>query len=165
LVMQMPSLKKKYLKYSDYKNQTIQNIFTPEQLQGTVEQKVYTTQTSILLNQGSGQFKLVPLPVQAQFSPVYGLCVEDFDGDGNPDILMGGNFYRSKPEVGMYDASYGLMLKGDGKGNFQPLSAAQSGFFVKGEIRDMIPIQIGKRSMVIVAKNNAPVEIFEIQKK
>lgn len=164
LVMQMPSLKKKYLKYENYKNQTIFDVFSSEQLNGTVEQKVYTTQTAILLNDGTGNFTLKPLPLQAQLAPVYGLCVEDFDKDGNVDIILGGNFYHAKPEVGIYDASYGLFLKGDGKGGFQPISAAQSGFSVKGEIRDMISIKIGGRPHVIIAKNNAPVEIFEMQK-
>lgn len=162
LVMQMPGLKKKYLKYENYKNQTVQNIFTSEQLQGTVEQKVYTTQTSIMLNKGNSNFELIPLPLQAQLSPMYGLCVEDFDGDGNKDIIMGGNFYHAKPEVGIYDASYGLFLKGDGKGAFQPLSALQSGFLVKGEVRDIISLQMGNRKVIIVTKNNAPAEFFEI---
>ena len=56
--------------------------------------------------------------MEAQLSPMYGIAAEDFDKDGNIDILMGGNFYQSKPEVGIYDASYGILLKGDGKGNF-----------------------------------------------
>ncbi|MDX1941831.1 MAG: VCBS repeat-containing protein [Saprospiraceae bacterium] len=163
LVMQMPGLKKKYLKYESYKNQTVQDIFTPTQLQGTVEQKIYTTQTSILLNQGDGKFGLIPLPLQAQLAPMYGLWVEDFDDDGNKDIIMGGNFYYAKPEVGIYDASYGLFLKGNGKGGFQPLSALQSGFFVKGEVRDMVSLKIGNRSVIVVTKNNARAEIFEIK--
>ncbi len=164
LVMQMPSLKKKYLKYENYKNQSISDIFTSEQLDGTVIQKVFTTQTAVLLNEGDGNFTLKPLPMQAQLAPVYGLCVEDFDKDGNMDIILGGNFYHAKPEVGIYDASYGLLLQGDGKGNFQPVPAIKSGFFIKGEVRDMISIKIGDRPHVIITKNNAPLEIFERQK-
>ncbi|MFN7119089.1 MAG: VCBS repeat-containing protein [Saprospiraceae bacterium] len=165
LVMQMPSLKKKYLKYENYKNQTIHDIFTPEQLKGTVEQRVFITQTSVLLNEGGGNFTLKPLPLQAQLAPIYGLAVEDFNQDGNVDIIMGGNFYHAKTEVGIYDASYGLYLQGDGKGGFQPLSAAESGFQVKGEVRDIMTIKIGNRRHVIIARNNAPLEIFAVSDK
>ena len=44
------------------------------------------------------------LPIQAQFSPVYGIEVFDVDGDHLDDILMGGNLFAVKPEVGRYDA-------------------------------------------------------------
>ena len=57
--------------------------------------------------------------MQAQLSPVYGIEILDLNGDGHQDILLGGNLYRAKPEVGRYDASYGVCLSGDGKGNFK----------------------------------------------
>ena len=72
------------------------------------------------------------LPTEAQLSPMYGIAADDFDKDGNIDILMGGNFYESKPEVGIYDASYGILLKGDGKGNFTAVPAQQSGINIRG---------------------------------
>jgi hypothetical protein len=79
-----------------------------------------------------GSFTGKVLPVQAQLSPMYGIAAEDFDKDGNIDILMGGNFYQSKPEAGIYDASYGILLKGNGKGNFTALPPQQSGISIKG---------------------------------
>ena len=36
--------------------------------------------------------------------------VMDVNKDGNLDIVLGGNFYRAKPVVGRYDASFGLFL-------------------------------------------------------
>ena len=70
------------------------------------------------------------------------------------DILIGGNFYRSKPEVGIYDGSYGLVLKGNGKGRFAPLKAERSGFLVKGEIRDFLHIKVNDTDFILVARNN-----------
>ncbi|MEM9672347.1 MAG: VCBS repeat-containing protein, partial [Bacteroidota bacterium] len=71
LVMQMPSLKKKYLKYASYQEQTIEEIFSPEQMEKAVQSSVYEMATSVLINQGDGKFALVPLPMEAQFSPTY----------------------------------------------------------------------------------------------
>jgi hypothetical protein len=99
--------------------------------------------------------------MEAQFSTVCGITVNDYDGDGKQDILLGGNFYQSKPEVGIYDASYGLLLKGDGKGNFISVHANQSGFFLKGAVRDIITIKSKKKNLVIVARNNDQPKIFQ----
>ena len=74
---------------------------------------------------------------------------------------MGGNFYQSKPEVGIYDASYGVLLKGDGKGNFTALTPQQSGVNIKGAIRDMLSIQIGRKKAILVAKNNDSVQMMQ----
>ena len=77
------------------------------------------------------------------------------------DILLGGNFYESKPEVGIYDASYGTLLKGDGKGGFSALTPQQSGIAIKGAVRDMITVNIGKQHIVVIAKNNQQIELIE----
>jgi hypothetical protein len=104
-----------------------------------------------------------PLPMEAQFSPVYGMVVKDFDGDGKPDILLGGNFYQSKPEVGIYDASYGLLLKGDGQGKFKALSSEESGILVKGAVRDVNLITINKKPVAVFAMNNEGLKFFDLK--
>ncbi len=161
LVRQIPSLKKKYLKFANYREQTIQDVFTPEQLRPAVVAQVFDTRTTVWLNDGSGRFTALPLPVEAQFAPVYGILAEDFDRDGRMDLLIGGNFYHAKPEVGIYAASYGLFLRGDGKGGFTTVPWTKSGFFVAGEVRDLISLRVGKRRLVVVAKNDAPIQMFQ----
>src|SRR3978361_841228 len=118
LVGELPYLKKKYLKYENYKEQTIEDICTKEQLDKSVKLEAKEFRSCVLMNNGKQGFTIKPLPVEAQFSVMYGISVNDYDGDGKQDILLGGNFYQSKPEAGIYDASYGVLLKGDGKGNF-----------------------------------------------
>jgi hypothetical protein len=165
LVSQMPSLKKKYLKYEDYKNAMVNDIFTPEQLENAITLNAYLFSTSLLINDGKGQFQVVALPAEAQFSPMYGICTSDFDGDGNQDILMGGNLYRVKPEIGRYDASYGVFLKGNGKGQFESVMPSASGFFVDGEVRDIKKIVIGNSDYVLVARNNDTPVLFKVNRK
>src|SRR5690606_10730484 len=87
--------------------------------------------TSLLINNGNGSFKLQPLPVSAQVSPVYGIEVMDINRDNQLDIILGGNLFAVKPEVGRYDAMHGLVLLQDGKGKFRSLNSLQSGIKVE----------------------------------
>jgi hypothetical protein len=161
LVNIIPSLKKKYLKYENYKEQTVQDIFTAEQLSKAVKLDAYTMQSSVFMNNKNATFTRKALPAEAQFSPMYGIAVTDFDKDGKLDILMGGNFYQSKPEVGIYDASYGVFMKGDGKGNFKVVKNKQSGFKVRGAVRDVQEVHAGKNKLTLVGLNNSAVKVFK----
>jgi hypothetical protein len=161
LVRQLPGLKKKYLKYHDYKEKTIDDLFSAEQLRKSVVQEVYNLQSSILINNGDGTFKMQALPLPAQFSPVYSICVEDIDQDGKLDVLLGGNLYGVKPEVGRYDASYGLWLKGNGDGTFQPIRTQDSGLNLEGQVRDLEKLEVNGRRLLLVAKNNEPMQVYE----
>jgi len=161
LVMQIPELKKKYLRYAGYKEQTVEDIFTSSQLENALELKAYHLQSSILINQGSS-FKMQNLPIESQFAPIYGIEVKDFDGDDWPDVLLGGNFFNAKPEVGRYDADYGLFLKGDGTGNFKVITAKNSGFSNQGQIRDLVLLDHQEGQIILVAQNNGPLQVFSI---
>ena len=163
LVMQMPGLKKKYLKYASYQKQRVEDIFTPEQLEKAVKREVYELATSILINQGNGTFTLQRLPTEAQFSPVYGITVSDLDQDGHEDLVLGGNFYAAKPEVGRYDASYGLYLKGNGQGNFRPIKTKDSGLVLEGEVRDMTLVATPRGPRLWVARNNEALQSWQVQ--
>ena len=165
LVMQLPHLKKKYTYYKDYKEQTIRDIFSEEQIKNSIVQTVNELRSVILRNDGQGKFEIVPLPWQAQLSPVYAISIHDFTKDGHVDILVGGNLYNAKPEVGRYDASFGVLLAGDGNFEFDAIHPSKSGFFVRGEIRDLERLRIGQRECVLVARNNGPMQIFNFNEK
>jgi hypothetical protein len=154
LVAVLPALKKKYLKYEDYKEQTIEDIFSKEQLSQSVTSAAYNMQSTVFINNKNGTFTGKALPTQAQLSPMYGIAAEDFDKDGNIDIVMGGNFYQSQPQVGIYDASYGVFLKGSGKGDFTGLPAQHSGISIRGAVRDIKVVKVGKKNVIVVAENN-----------
>ncbi len=161
LVTQLPSLKKKYLKFDSFTDQTINDIFNEQQLSNAVKLHTTSLSTSMLINQGQGKFKVKPLPVEAQFSPVYGIHIEDLDKDGNLDIVLGGNFFESKPEVGRYDANHGIVFMGQGDTNFIPVSHVKSGFHLKGQTRDFIAVKAGSKKLLFVANNNSQCQVFE----
>ena len=102
-----------------------------------------------------------PLPLQAQFSPIFGILVTDLNADGYKDIFLGGNFYGLKPETGRFDASYGVSLFGNGQHNFKYSSPAETGLFVRGEVRDIREIKTGKSTVILVARNNETIQIFK----
>ncbi|MFZ4428068.1 MAG: VCBS repeat-containing protein, partial [Saprospiraceae bacterium] len=154
LVMQVPSLKKRYLRYENYVNQKVSDIFPPEQYPNTLILKAFTLETAVWLNLGNGKFKQMILPAEAQFFPVYALLAGDFDRDGFQDLLLGGNQYRAKPETGIYAAGQGLLLRGDGKGGFRALRPGESGLAISGQIRSLTPLNIKNRPFVLIGKNN-----------
>ena len=161
--MQLPELKKKYLLYENYKGQQITDIFDEKQIRTSAKSTVYTTETSVALNNGKGTFALQPLPKAAQFAPIYALSIADIDKDGHLDILMGGNLHRSKPELGIYDGSYGLLLKGNGQGGFEAMPSSISGFSVKGEIRDIAKLAIGNTPMFLIGRNNKSLLFYQAE--
>jgi enediyne biosynthesis protein E4 len=161
LVSQIPALKKKYLHFRDYKEQTITDIFTPQQMERTLTLEANTFETAAWLNGGGQKFTMQPLSVQAQFSPVYSILADDFDHDGTTDILLGGNLYRAKPETGIYDGSYGLLLRGVGDGTFQPVPSPVSGVKVKGEIRALSKLKYKSKIGVLVGRNNDQLKWLE----
>ncbi len=161
LVKQIPSLGSKYKKYVDYKDQTMEDIFPPEVLKRSVKLEARIMSSCLMLNKKDGTFNLTPLPAEAQFSPVYAIAADDFDKDGICDILLGGNQSRAKPETGTYFASYGLLLRGNTTGTYQSVSAQASGFFTKGEIRDLKTLIFNGKRIIVVSRNNDNLQFYK----
>jgi len=154
LISQMPILKKKYLHYKTFAGKDLFDYFPKDKQTNTLIDSISTLETSIYINNGKGQFTLKSLPIEAQFSPVYAIYSDDFNGDGLKDLILGGNLYRTKPEIGRYDASYGLVLTQQKDGSFKAWSAKASGIKIRGEIRDIQPIVLGGKKSLIIARNN-----------
>jgi enediyne biosynthesis protein E4 len=101
------------------------------------------------------------MPIEAQVAPVYGILSEDIDEDGNLDVVMTGNDYGMEPYSGRHDAFNGLCLKGDGKGNFTPLTVQQSGFFVKGDAKALATIHAaGNKELLVATQNQDSLRVF-----
>lgn len=164
MVAQMPSLKKRYLKYADYNSQTVDQIFTEEQIQKSYRLEAKYMASAVFLNKGNRSFDILELPMEAQFSPVYAILADDFDRDGIIDLVFGGNFYESKPEAGRYDASYGLFMKGNGDGRFKSVPARDSGLLIKGAIRNMSLLRVkNKGNYILVGVNNEAIQAIKIR--
>lgn len=161
IIAQLPYLKKKFPKYSDYGGKTIEQVFTKEQLNHAQKLSVQQTQSCVFYNDGKGNFKMEPLPQIAQIAPVFGILVTDLNGDGIKDIFLGGNFYGVKPELGRYDASYGITFLRDAQNHFNYVKPSESGLFIKGQVRDVKEIKTGKGNYILMARNNDSLQIFK----
>jgi hypothetical protein len=156
---QLTILKNRFVKYKEYADLTIDQVFTPEELEGSKVLYAKTFETSYMENLGNGQFKITALPIETQFSPIYGLTTGDFNQDGNLDVIMGGNFTASRVKFGHYDAIKGICLLGDGSGGFTHLDASASGLMVSGEVRDIQKISLANRGehLIFSRNNDSPV--------
>jgi len=160
LIKALPYLKARYLSYKSYALQTVADIFSPADLRGAIHKEARTLATALARNNGDGSFTLIPLPLEAQIAPVYGMLAHDFDGNGKVDLLLAGNFDGVKPEIGRMSAGYGLLLRGEGKGKFMPVRASQSGFVVPGQARDIERVRTRQGDLYVVTRNNDRPLIF-----
>ena len=157
LTDQMVSLRQKFPTYAAYSNATIDDILTPDQLKAANRLSANHFETTYFEN-NNGMFKARSLPLQANFFPVFAIATDDFDHDGKQDILLAGNTDHARIKIGKIDAGYGVLLKGDGKGNFQYLPQLKSGLSVKGCVRDIVKLNAKNNNRLLFALNNqAPV--------
>lgn len=152
---QMPFIKKKFPDYHTFASANIEEVYGKENLENSLQFSATNFATTYLENTGAGQFKIMALPNPAQLTTTRKIIAEDVNSDGNLDVLLFGNLYGFEVETPRQDAGYGLILLGNGNGDFQPMMPYESGLFAKGEVADAVPISMvnGNRAFLI-AKNN-----------
>ncbi len=155
---QMPAFNNQYYTFEKYANATLENMFSTELKKNSTVLKATEMRTSYIENLGDGQFKVIPLPNQAQLSPVYGIKFLDVNGDGNLDIVMAGNTTSNHFECGPTFGMSGLVLLGNGKGEWQPTTSAQSGFYAPDEAKSIAALNGGK--MLLLGNNNEKPQLF-----
>lgn len=165
MTKQMIFFKSKFQNYKSFATASFKKMFTSEEMQGSLKLQANYFSNSYIRNDGNGKFAITPLPLSTQYSCMNGMAAEDFDGDGNLDLLMVGNDYGTDVSIGRYDACNGLMLKGNGKGNFLPLSIIQSGWFVPGDAKALVKLRgTGGKCLLAASQNRGKLKVFQ-QKK
>ncbi|TRO67142.1 VCBS repeat-containing protein [Christiangramia sabulilitoris] len=160
---QMPGIKNKFKDYNSFANASLEDIYTTDYLENALHYQVKSFASIYIENREDG-FKIHQLPVEAQISNINQILVEDFDEDGNLDALIAGNLFASEVETPRADAGIGLLLKGNGKGQFQAVQARESGFFVPGDVKDMIRLKTAHGDYIISAKNNDKLQLIKVNK-
>ena len=153
---QMPFIKTQFPTYDAFGKATLSEVYSTPKLEKSVHYSARNFASSYFENDGQGEFNIKNLPQLAQVSSINDIFVKDFDSDGHLDLLVAGNLYDSEVETPRNDASIGLLLRGDGKGNFGAVPASESGVRIIGEVRCLLPFKDG----VLVGRNNEEVLYF-----
>ncbi|WP_299129734.1 VCBS repeat-containing protein [uncultured Winogradskyella sp.] len=163
ITAQLVSLKKQNLKASDYALRSMDQLFSKDLLDKSIVKSVDVAESVIAINEGNGDFTIKSLPNKVQFSCVCDISCADVNNDGNLDLVMGGNNYEFKPQFSRIDASYGHVLLGDGALNFEWQDYDTSGFFIKGEIKNISPLKDNNGNLFyIVGINNSKPKLLRV---
>lgn len=164
LTGQLPSLKKKFLRYRPYAAATMADVFPAEQLADALELEAHRLESTWFEQREDGTFAAHELPLEAQVAPVQGILPGDLDGDGLIDLLLVGNSFETEVETGRFDAFNGLLLRGTKEG-WRPVHATESGFFFPANGRYLVRLRRADGSSLIVAAgNDGPLTGFVLDK-
>ena len=158
---QMPAIKSKFEDYNSYANATLNQIYTTKLLEESLNYEI-TSFASIYLENDNGKFTAKALPQLAQISSINKMLVDDFNADGNLDVVLAGNLYNSEVETPRNDASFGLFLQGDGTGKFKVTTMMESGLKIVGDTRDMELLTINGAKHLLVAKNDEQLQLIKV---
>lgn len=160
---QVPSVKKQFLLNENYAHAAFDDIFNGKK--DVLKLSCDETRSCYFENSGNGKFVKHVLPIEAQFAPVNAIICNDFDKDGITDLLLAGNEYQTEVVTGRYDASYGCFLKGSDKKNFTAVQPVESGFILKGDVKDLKLLQLANgKKIILAAVNNDSLRVFRVNK-
>ncbi len=156
----IPSLRIKYPTHHAFAAASITEVLGDLAPKAT-RVSVNSLAATVFLNRGN-HFDLRPLPSEAQWSPSFGVCVADVNGDGTEDVFLSQNFFALPSTTAILASGQGLWLSGDGRGGFRPLSSLESGILMTGEQRGAAVCDYDGDGRVdlAVGQNGAPTRLF-----
>ena len=157
---QIPDIGNKFGTYEKFGDSNLGEVYG-ESLKDALNLQAKTFASAYIENLGNGSFKIIPLPNLAQVSSINNILVKDYNSDGRQDLLVSGNLYSSEIETPRNDAGTGLLLIGDGKGVFSPMSIRESGFFTPLDAKDMTTIKVGNKEVILVGNNSDILQAIE----
>jgi len=160
---QMPVIKKTFDKNEFYAKAGMNLVFSKDMMTGTTVLDCKEVRSGYFENDGKGNFTFHPFPMMAQIAPVNAIVCTDVDVDGNTDLILAGNEYQAAVTTGRYDASYGLLLTGNGKGGFKIIPPVASGLILDGDVRDLRLVKAGGRQFLVAAINDEKMRLFQMR--
>lgn len=153
LFSQMTSLRRGFTTYDEFSKYSIQELFSSISIDSSITKEVTMFESILLENLGDGAFDIHPLPIQAQFSPIFDFHLSDLDGDGKKDVFVNGNFYGVRPFFGRYDANYGTVLFQQDNLNFET-GSSEKGIQLSGEVRNVDTIKLSNGETALIISQN-----------
>ena len=162
LTQQMPSIKKKYIYTAEFAAATIDEVFGSKDWRKQPYFKAVKFDHCYFENEGglAPTFSIKPLPQTLQYAPLKAGIIDDFNRDGYPDLLLGGNYFENNIHLGRYDASSGVILLND-KGKFEDKNIKTLG--ITGQIRELLLFQQGNGKKIYLAgRNDESIKIISV---
>lgn len=138
---QMPLFRRLYTDFKSYSTISTAQLFKNGELEKAKKHTANFMETTCFLSSGNNKYVQKSLPIEAQYSPIHAILVFDYDKDGKQDLILGGNSFYAKLRLGKFDANYGILLKGNEKGEFQYINQGKSGLKIFGDVRSIIAIK------------------------
>lgn len=159
LLEQISMTRNRFPDYKSYADAQLEDIFTQEELQGVQQQQATDLHTRYFTLSEAGTFEEQSLPLEVQYAPVFAITSLDYNGDGNQDLLLGGNIHQARLRFGKSTANRGMLLRGEGNGNFSYIPQPQSGFNVAGDVRSALTVG----QTVLLGVNQATVKAYKVK--
>ena len=151
LIKAMPNLVEKF---KNSGQSTLANIIGVEKIDSAEELQVNRLESVILLSKDGG-YNVQTLPMDAQRSAIMDIEIIDIDEDGNLDAFVAGNIYNMTPVISSLDAGDGLVLYGNGDGDFKcSTDITKSGVVIRGDCKNLAIVRRPNNDFAIVAANN-----------
>jgi hypothetical protein len=164
LAKQLSFIDQKFPTHESLGASRIEAIVPDGTLQSATVHEATTLATSFVDNDGDGTFSVRPLPTRAQLSPMYDAWSRDVTENGHTDLVLGGNFHGVVPAQGRYDASFGIVLRGDGTGTWTARPPTETNLYLSGQIRALRSLRTtGGEYLLLAARNNAPLQVLRVQ--
>ncbi len=160
--LQIPFINEKFKTFTSYAKADIYEMFGQKNLNRALHYEANFFESVYIENKGNYTFEFHALPKEAQFSSINDMIVEDFNGDAALDILIAGNMYAVEERTPRNDASIGLLLTGDGNGNFKSMDFQKSGFFIPYDVKDLAKIRIDESEYILVGCNDDSLRVFKV---
>jgi hypothetical protein len=148
LLRELPAMQKKFSRYADYADAQIEDILSPAQLAAAGTCRITQLSSVYLHNDGRRHWTSHALPNYAQMSMINGIVPADIEG--KRCLVLAGNLYPLRAQMGPLDAGMGMVLAIDSNGGLNPLPYRLTGLNIPGDTRCLVGLK-GKKYQFLVA--------------
>ncbi|MEM6628823.1 MAG: VCBS repeat-containing protein [Bacteroidota bacterium] len=162
---QVPALATRFKTFEAFAQADLEELYGTNMLDASLHLEANTFASYWIENKGGERFEWHLLPDKAQLSSINAIEVFDYNQDSFPDVFLFGNLYTSEVETPRSDAGIGLVLRGNARTEFEPVSPMESGIFVRGAVNDLGLIRLGQaqRPAFLVARNNESLKLLQLR--
>ena len=157
LLDQVGMLRQRFTNYDTYSNATLTDVFTADELSDAKKLTANQFRSTAFMSDKAGKLTEMPLPMAAQIAPIFTVTALDYDRDGHKDLLLCGNTTQARLRFGRSDANSGLLLRGNGRGEFAAVPPAQAGFRLTGDVRSVLPVG----TTLLIGTNQQPIRAYQ----